>query len=822
MVKRKHKFLGIMLCICISLLSLLGAYPANEVYADSGYYIKNFDVQVNVNSDRTYDITETIDVYFTEESHGIIRDIPTWATEEREVRLQNVSVEGAEYEHDGYGEIKIGSADEYVIGDMRYVIKYTLWHYADEEPDYDYMYLNVIGTEWDTKIENYTSTITLPDNARINKITLSAGSYGSTDGSYADYSVNGNVINIAAKHGLSAYEGVTVNVQMIEGAFADAEVWQPDLYIHNVDVEAVLNDEGVLHVKEVFDVTVNEATGMSICLNDSDEDYNSKVENAVVYYPDGKTDKDACYERYCYLDFYNYEGRRISVSLEYDKTYYIRSGQEKLKVEQQIIPAYYDIIVDNISANASMPFEIEESSVKIGEIISYYSKYDPDVTIHFSDDMKSASITTDGKVDTYNYFYLCFGTEKGNFNTGYTMKSYIFGGIALVVIALAIIFMLTKRPYKYFPVVEFYPPNGMTPAEMGYIVDGRLSSRDMVSMIYYWASRGYLDIVMLNKKDFYLKRKKSLSNYKPFEKGLFDGLWLGYRDTSSPADLKERYYKYINSAIKSIENSYGGKGALLSKGRNVLSVIFGYIMPMLFIFVSGVYSLALLGDSADSGVGYFVTMLFFIWLVYRMGNKLYQNKLDGLKSFSNILRLVVGIGAIIYIAGAYGVAVGGFLFNDFVALCVGLVMAVIIFLAPTIKRRSEFGEELLNKTLGFRMFLETAEKEKLQLLCDENPQYFYDILPYAQVLGVTKKWIKLFDGITIPPAEYVGATYGNAYYDYRAFDRITSRIHSAAKSTPAPSGGDSGGGGFSSGGGGGFSSGGFSGGGSGGGGGSRW
>lgn len=41
---------------------------------DNGYYIKNMDVDVDVNNKREYKITETIDVYFNEDCHGIIRN----------------------------------------------------------------------------------------------------------------------------------------------------------------------------------------------------------------------------------------------------------------------------------------------------------------------------------------------------------------------------------------------------------------------------------------------------------------------------------------------------------------------------------------------------------------------------------------------------------------------------------------------------------------------------------------------------------------------------------------------------------------------------
>ena len=59
-------------------------------------------------------------------------------------------------------------------------------------------------------------------------------------------------------------------------------------------------------------------------------------------------------------------------------------------------------------------------------------------------------------------------------------------------------------------------------------------------------------------------------------------------------------------------------------------------------------------------------------------------------------------------------------------------------------RNIGIGNELLNKIKGFKKFLIAVEKDKLEALVDENPYYFYDILPYAYVLGITNKYIKKF------------------------------------------------------------------------------
>ena len=53
-------------------------------------------------------------------------------------------------------------------------------------------------------------------------------------------------------------------------------------------------------------------------------------------------------------------------------------------------------------------------------------------------------------------------------------------------------------------------------------------------------------------------------------------------------------------------------------------------------------------------------------------------------------------------------------------------------------RRTIKGEELIAKVKGFRNFLDTVEKEKLEALVEENPYYFYNILPYTYVLNLSK------------------------------------------------------------------------------------
>ena len=124
---------------------------------------------------------------------------------------------------------------------------------------------------------------------------------------------------------------------------------------------------------------------------------------------------------------------------------------------------------------------------------------------------------------------------------------------------------------------------------------------------------------------------------------------------------------------------------------------------------------------------------------------------------------------------------------------------IVMFFNSYMSKRTPYGTEMLGRIGGFKNFLETAEKDKLETLVMENPQYFYDILPYTYVLGVSDKWMKKFESITVePPTWYVG-------YHYSAFDMMmfhhfmnTTMTTATSSMTSRPSSG--GGGGFSGGG----------------------
>lgn len=136
-----------------------------------------------------------------------------------------------------------------------------------------------------------------------------------------------------------------------------------------------------------------------------------------------------------------------------------------------------------------------------------------------------------------------------------------------------------------------------------------------------------------------------------------------------------------------------------------------------------------------------------------------------------------------------------------------IILALFMFFGS---KRTKAGNQVYGQILGFKEFIKKAELDRLKMLVEENPSYYYDIMPYAYVLGLSDQWIKNFETMHMPePDWYSGRDpFGDAVF----YSMVRSA--NACATAPETSGGGSSGGGFSGGG--------FSGGGSGGGGGGAW
>ena len=203
--------------------------------------------------------------------------------------------------------------------------------------------------------------------------------------------------------------------------------------------------------------------------------------------------------------------------------------------------------------------------------------------------------------------------------------------------------------------------------------------------------------------------------------------------------------------------------------------------------------------------------------------KSYKNRNSGRKSGRRLVRCVYWIIDAMLLLFA-GVGLGDCFESDAVGIVIAFCLAVCHVFNVYFDRMSRKVCENIGKVLGLRDFIKTAELDRLKALVEDNPSYYFDILPYAYVLGLTNVWAKKFESIDIklpewfdadPTGSYIPALYMGSAMNHMA-GNVTSSVTKLVRESIMESSDT--GGGFT----GGSSGGGFSGGGSGGGGGGFW
>ncbi|HSD68360.1 MAG TPA: DUF2207 domain-containing protein, partial [Woeseiaceae bacterium] len=142
------------------------------------------------------------------------------------------------------------------------------------------------------------------------------------------------------------------------------------------------------------------------------------------------------------------------------------------------------------------------------------------------------------------------------------------------------------------------------------------------------------------------------------------------------------------------------------------------------------------------------------------------------------------------------------------------LMAVTFFVfAAIMKRPTGLGRTLLDEMLGFRDYLEIAEKDEMNLRNppEKTPQLFESYLPFALAMGVEQKWAEKFTAVLAAIGGPAQGGYHPAWY-HGSWDggnigsnmsRLSGSLDTAISSSATPPGSSSGGGGGGSSGGGG-------------------
>ncbi|MGI6007562.1 MAG: DUF2207 family protein, partial [Ruminococcus sp.] len=396
----------------------------------------------------------------------------------------------------------------------------------------------------------------------------------------------------------------------------------------------------------------------------------------------------------------------------------------------------------------------------------------------------------------------------------------------IVLVILTVLFLLFGRDEPVYPSIQYMPPDDLDSAAVGYVLDENVSSQDMVSLIVYWADKGFLKILEDKGGRITFEKTGELPEDAPeYEKKMFNGIFGKTARIGSQKELSSLKYRFaetLNTAkgqVKKFIQKNGGVYTSASKRAR-------WIGGILAVIPSGLFLLAASACSINFEAGYLI-----LWILYAVSVLLMCVTVDMWYSRKQKSRKVWVIVSLLCLVTGLAGMVLSYLHNLNENRAFRLIAPMIVIMAVSVlgavlsafmKKRTHKCAERMGYLMGLREFIETAELERIQMLAEDNPQWFYHILPYAYVFGLSDVWIGKFEQIAVPaPQWYVNRTGRMDMFDLYVFHRCMShnlnRINETM-SIPKPessSGGFSGGGGGFSGGGGGFSGGGFSGGGGG-------
>jgi len=387
---------------------------------------------------------------------------------------------------------------------------------------------------------------------------------------------------------------------------------------------------------------------------------------------------------------------------------------------------------------------------------------------------------------------------------------------SLAAVALAVFLWIRfGRDDELIVVPQFSAAQGMTPMDMGYIVDETLDPRDITSMIFYWADKGCLSIVEDDGK-FSFVRGRDPKGGPPHELKLFNAFFRNAANgVVKTSDLQGKFFSEYQKMATLVGSYYRGERALASMASRNMAVVAGLLTLVPAIAYALAITANLIGPiTLVSIVACLAFGAVFAVMVHLMMRIWHIRKGISKVLWFVLLGLVVVFGAVILtIPGLIGW--NDFDFSFIEALKAVVPTAIIAFFAVNTRKRSEYGKKSVEAVLGYRDFIDKVEIEKLKRMIDDDPEFYYHVLSYAIVLGLEKKWAKKFDGITLEPPQWYMGRYDmwNAMVLSSMLSRCNTALVSSIATMPKTSPGVRFGG--SSFGGGGFSGGGFGGGGGG-------
>lgn len=310
--------------------------------------------------------------------------------------------------------------------------------------------------------------------------------------------------------------------------------------------------------------------------------------------------------------------------------------------------------------------------------------------------------------------------------------------VAVILLAVAAVYYLVALlPIIPRRIRSFSPPDGLAAGDLGTCLTG--CGMDLTMMVFSWAQLGYLTIETEGRGRVYLLRRMEMgSERSAFENKCFRALF-GQRQRIDGQGLHYALL-YRKMAAKSpllgqIYRSFTGNPRIVGFLGICAAACSGVVLSQ------GVYT---------AGVGTVLLALLLAILCALLS--------FGIQFGSRCIPLgnKWPIWGGLLCAGAW-VALGDWM-NSLMPAAVMVAMEGCIGFAAAIGgRRSEAGQQYVAQIRGLRHHLTRSSVFEMQQCLERNPNYFFELMPYALALGVEKPFARRFGKVKVAECSYLDA-----------------------------------------------------------------
>lgn len=341
------------------------------------------------------------------------------------------------------------------------------------------------------------------------------------------------------------------------------------------------------------------------------------------------------------------------------------------------------------------------------------------------------------------------------------------------VLVLFTLWIIYGKDEKFTKSKQKNPPATLNSLDVGFLYKGKVNEMDISSLILTFANKGYLKIEE-DKSDFGLIKSFELHKVKDYdgknnkERIIFENLFKS-KDIVTAEEIDTYFYNAANMVQNDL-NHPDNKNKIFE--NTSMQAIIGTILAAITVFV------IVLIPSIEYGTLESALLTIFLISIYAMiYTALYSYAKDKLTKI--IVLILIIIHAVIYLSSTTLLVT---LLNELsflLAFIYGIAcISLLILLMKIMPKRTTYGNKMLGKIVSYKNYLTSITKDEIETRVKENPNYFYETLPYAFVLGISNEWIRKFENIRMSKPKWTNDKTFH-YGEFTTF--ITHSIHTLNK-----------------------------------------